>query len=826
MANQGFVKTLNLNEIDDGSTTIQNLAGGTVDKDLRVFAGLSSEKSQLIWNRFVNNAEIKQSVASLKNGTQFQWDTNYTYTDDDFIFIEPINLLKDFSVTYIGWSDGNAVISDPLGSLDFNYDIGEGYTPKADGTAYLNVPLSGGLGSGATANIFVKPDGTIGSVQINGLGGDGYNYGEKLVLGTSDLGDGVGFVIRITAFPWEATAVGNHAWDIEDLDNLNLRVTFDNCSPSLDGTYEIAKGASNKNIWGVPNNASNLAFDINRQITVQEKIDANLDIYDIDGDGYIWNDDKTYIEMYINGDDENAFTSYIQANPVEEGSTRQTGPAIYRYIDGLAPSVLDVDGTGVADSVDVSLINSYVTSASQKGDPQFIYVRQDATSLATGRQSYSAALKHAISVTCKVPFNPGDKSALGIGDIYTPPFFFIEKYESNEWKNVYDNFDKYGTAQTCSTSQNDYLNTSIGVSKTQGNIKYTIIDKFTVFDGTNTNYNVRIVASGTGFTNGQVFGSNPTLTASTGVPVFNKNSEYGVFDSDGAGKFYLRTNPRSSVESIKEMVLFAEIYNLSSSESTQYGGMQVPTTTLIPDLILKRDDSLTLSNIQNLEVPEIIDDGENEYSAGIDGFSYSGVADGYAATLAKVTDNVDESIYLRTTKYRIDRSLYYTKEIKFNGFITSYDPDELNLTQTDLLTDLSPGIYISSSLSQITNPLASDYANKTRSFSSDFNPWQAVPGIPTGKLQTLSLNVTINDLVWTSEIGFDIGTYPTGTEFDDPQSPGSLINVGGQTRFTKGNTDLGETLGNNFIINESNPQTYKLKVTINGEVFYLMMRKT
>ncbi|BCU94374.1 MAG: hypothetical protein CM15mV5_0260 [uncultured marine virus] len=110
-----------------------------------------------------------------------------------------------------------------------------------------------------------------------------------------------------------STAVGNHAWDIEDLDNLNLRVTFDNCSPSLDGTYEIAKGASNKNIWGVPNNASNLAFDINRQITVQEKIDANLDIYDIDGDGYIWNDDKTYIEMYINGDDENAFTSYIQA---------------------------------------------------------------------------------------------------------------------------------------------------------------------------------------------------------------------------------------------------------------------------------------------------------------------------------------------------------------------------------------------------------------------------------------------------------------------------------------------------------------------------------
>ena len=810
MANQGFVRTLNLDEVTDGAQTIQNLAGGTVDADLRVFAGLSSERSQLLWNRFINSAEINQSVSSLKNGTQLIWDTNYTYTDDDFVFVEPVNLLRDFDATYSGFDEGGVVVSDPLGALDFNFDIGEGYT---QGT-YNNVALSGGTGSNAKANIVINSAGAVASVQITD-NGSGYSYGDKLLIGDGSGGDGVGFVIRITAFPWEATAVGNFAWSIEELDNLNLRVTYDNCSSTLDGTYTIAKGASNKNIWGVPNNAVNLAYDVNRQITVQEKINNNLDIYDIDGDGSITVQDMTYMQMFVNGDDELSFTTYIQNNPVNAGSTRQTGPAIYRYIDGLAASVLDVDGTGLpANATDISLINSYVTGGG------VIYTRKDAASLATGRQSYSASLKHAISVTCKVPSNPGTKASLGIGDVYDPPYFFIEKYENNEWRNVYDNFAKYGTAQTCSTSEADYINTSIGVTKTEGNIKYTIVDKFVVFDGANNNYLVRIVASGTGFTNGQTFSQNPTLTASTGVPVFNKNSEYGVFDSDGAGKFYLRTNPRSSVESIKEMVLFAEIYNLSSSESTQYGGMQVPTTTLIPDLILKRDDSLTLSNIQNLEVPEIIDDGENEYSAGIDGFSYSGVADGYAATLAKVTDNVDESIYLRTTKYRIDRSLYYTKEIKFNGFITSYDPDELNLTQTDLLTDLSPGIYISSSLSQITNPLASDYANKTRSFSSDFNPWQAVPGIPTGKLQTLSLNVTINDLVWTSEIGFDIGTYPAEIS-ENVAHP-----YAGEKRFTQGNTDLNQTLGQNFIINEANPETYKLKVTINGEVFYLMMKKT
>ena len=797
MANQGFVRTLNLDEVTDGAQTIQNLAGGTVDADLRVFAGLSSERSQLLWNRFINRSEINQSVASLKKGTQLIWDTNYTYTDDDFVFVEPVNLLRDFDATYTGFDEGGVVVSDPLGALDFNFDIGEGYT---QGT-YNNVALSGGTGSNAKANIVINSAGAVASVQITD-NGSGYSYGDKLLIGDGSGGDGVGFVIRITAFPWEATAVGNFAWSIEELDNLNLRVTYDNCSSTLDGTYTIAKGASNKNIWGVPNNAVNLAYDINRQITVQEKINNNLDIYDIDGDGSITVQDMTYMQMFVNGDDELAFTTYIQNNPVNAGSTRQTGPAIYRYIDGLAPSVLDVDGTGLpANATDISLINSYVTGGG------VIYTRKDAASLATGRQSYSASLKHAISVTCKVPSNPGTKASLGIGDVYDPPYFFIEKYESNEWKNVYDNFAKYGTAQTCSTSEADYINTSIGVTKTEGNIKYTIVDKFVIFDGANNNYLVRIVASGTGFTNGQTFSQNPTLTASTGVPVFNKNSEYGVFDSDGAGKFYLRTNPRSSVESIKEMVLFAEVYNLSTSESTQYGGTQVPTTTLIPDLVLKRDDSLTLTNIQNLETPEIIDDGENKYSAGFDSFNYGSVsADGYAATLAAVTDNVDESIYLRTTKYRIDRSLYYTKEIKFNGFITSYDPDELNLTQTDLLTDLSPGIYISSSLSQITNPLASDYANKTRSFSSDFNPWTAFPA--ANKLATQSLNVTINDLVWTTEIEFDINT-----------------SVANGTRFTS-TSDLNQTLGDNFAISESNPTSFKLKITINGEVFYLMMKKT
>ena len=42
MANQGFVQSQNLLEVPDGAELIQNLAGGTVDADMRLFSGLSS----------------------------------------------------------------------------------------------------------------------------------------------------------------------------------------------------------------------------------------------------------------------------------------------------------------------------------------------------------------------------------------------------------------------------------------------------------------------------------------------------------------------------------------------------------------------------------------------------------------------------------------------------------------------------------------------------------------------------------------------------------------------------------------------------------------
>ena len=131
--------------------------------------------------------------------------------------------------------------------------------------------------------------------------------------------------------------------------------------------------------------------------------------------------------------------------------------------------------------------------------------------------------------------------------------------------------------------------------------------------------------------------------------------------------------------------------------------------------------------------------------------------------------------------------------------MSSFDPDGFNATSTNLTEDESPGIYISSSASQITNPLASDFANKTRSFSSDYNPWKddAVPNA----LSTTSLAVNINDLVWTSQIKLNVGTYVKAV--------------------------TGQTLDTNFNQTTVNAgQSFKLKMLINGEEYFIIMKKT
>ena len=80
-------------------------------------------------------------------------------------------------------------------------------------------------------------------------------------------------------------------------------------------------------------------------------------------------------------------------------------------------------------------------------------------------------------------------------------------------------------------------------------------------------------------------------------------------------------------------------------------------------------------------------------------------------------------------------------------------------------------------------------------------------------MKTLSLSVTINDLFWTSEISLYIGK--------DTATTAELAAMGYETGIT------GENLDTNFnATTVAAGQSYKLPTIINGEIFYIIMKKS
>ncbi len=796
MANQGFVQSLNLLEVPDGAEFIQNLAGGTIDADMRLFSGLSSKRSQLFWDRYYNTVSVQKSPSTLTQATQFQWQTDFTYTDDDIISVTPINLLRDVAAEFIGF-DFDGVLTNNLSGSFIIFDRGEGYTP---GTYNLN--LQGGNGSGATGEIVVNSDGIVNSVEITSSG-YGYAFGDTF---TASLpGNGVGFNVRITGFPWKVVVIGNFAWDTAPLTN-QLQIELVNTSNALDGTYDIITPNTGVNVWHLPNNSGNVAYDINRKIYADTQILRNIELYDADGDGSFTNFDKDLINIWyagdVAGDSENqivaALNSYIGSNGVASGAIRNTGLRVYNYLSGLDPALWNLDDTGV---VNVTKNNNYFVNYLTGSN--YVFTSAD-TLVSQSPTATASSTKHAIAVEFPVPRDPSYSVPNNVVQEYERPYFILKHKIGNTYTNIFDNFGDYGAIQTCTTTQNDWIN-HVQVGFYNETLNYRILNKFTTFDvDTNsTIYIVVIVTSGTGIGIQSSFGTNPTLTAINASPVFDSSNEYGVIDSDSVSKFFLRTNPGNTI------ITFSEQFVLSDSNSS-FNGQNVAVTTLLPDIILQRDDSLTTANIENLEQPIIVDDGTNtNFNTSLGAFSYD--IDGYSEELEVVSDRVAEANYLRSTKYRIDRSLYYVKEININGFMASYDPDEFNLTDANLDFELSPGIYISSSLSQITNPLASDFANKTRSFSSDYNPWKDTAVV--GALSTTSLAVTVNDLVWTSEIKLDVNTYI------DAVSPAETL----EDNFNDERDGSGNPTANNTV---STGESFKLKMLINNEEYFIIMRKS
>ena len=865
MANQGFVQALNLSEVEDGSLILDNLAGGTVSNDLKIFQGVSTKKSLLFFNRFVHTAVTEESEKSLELGTKFIYDSEYTYTDDDIVDIAPINLIKDYDIKYRGF-DIDGKLTFPGSGKDVTFSRGDGYLPgKYDiifkGGSGLNESAEATIEISDGQNVFSNVPGLLGQIgtleitdsgdtQGSGLTFTGFKQGDVLTVSkyrqivdengnntgntTYISGDlpprivgipGNGFQVTIIGFPWTTLLVGNYTWDIANLDTASLRVEIANTNPSLDGTYDLAKDIStNKHKFVAPSSPTSKSYDVNRLIYAQEFIERNLDLYDVNGDGSLTSWDIDLLEVFFRNtqnfpastfkeDVRNWIAAYIATNGLPSGSTRTNEIVLYNYMEGLSRSIMDVDGTNptvtTIPATAITLLRNYVSGNG------VLYSISAASTLINNALVTSSSLNHAISLTVPVREYP-TYTLDTVG--YAKPYFTLTVYNpsSGGYVNHFDQFAKFGRRMNCTTNLTNWISIPIGASGTSSNVDWTIADKFT---GTNTDgstlYYVIVIASGSGFVTGSTF-SNYSLTVQTSVPVIStadNGTEYGIFDSNGSNSYFLRSLPRSTLESLKETILISETYLLPSSESDTYGGTKVPTTTLFPDVIFRRDDSLTVENIQNLETPEVLDNEEsNSESYGSTGsFSYN-VAEGYTAELENVSENVEQATYLKGSKYRIDRKLYYERDIKIEGLITALDPDGFNSTVEALTPNddnvISPGIFISDAGSQITNNLRADFAGKTRSFSNDYNPWVADPD--NGQLVTTSEEVSINDLIFTQEISIDLRRKSQTVD---------------NSRFVNGSGALGETLDDNFAVNPSNPTSYKLKMVINNEEFYILMKK-
>lgn len=858
MANQGFVQELNLSEITDGAEIIANLAGGTAAADLRVFRGLSSEKSLLFFNRFKNNAETEESTKSIELGTKFSFDTEYNYTDDDAVEIQPINLIEDFDFEYVGF-ESDDVLANPLSGLDITFERGQLYEP---GTYEVKFKGGGGVNLSATAVVVVS-DGSPGSVGFRGqissvditssgtfsVSGDfvsGFSQGDILTVAqhriqgassyiSGDIpGDvtgiiGEGFSVTLVGFPWRVVLVGNYAWDPSSLETESLQIEINNTSNILNGLYDVRK-INGVNKFVNPNNSSEKAFDINRKIFAQENITRNLELFDVDGDGVLSEFDIDLLEVFFTNsqgfdqtsladfldDVKNWVDNYITANGLESGAIRTNSVSLVSYMEGLSPKLMNIDGIGdESNSTDIQLLRTYISFSNNSNgatvsQPGFLYTPISAATSITQSEVNITGLGHVIATAVRVREYPNyDQQKLYDAiESYEKPYFTIYKVlpGSGSKQNIFDTFSKFGRKMTCTTSQTDWITVSIGSSYTQGLIDFRIADKFTsIIDNTIT-YFVIVVASGNGFSPGTTF-STFNLTVVSSVPVIGSNDtgvEYGIFDGNGRDRFFLKTQPRSTIETDKKIVLIAESYILPSAESTTYNGVSVPTTTLFPDVIFKRDDSLTIENVGNLETPEILEVGGGGYGR-TGGFSY-GLNEGYSVELDNVGDNVDQASYLKSQKYRVDTDLYYEKDVSIDGLITAFDPDNFNSNDNQLAEEASPGIYISDAGSQITNSLRSDFAGKTRSFSSDYNPWSISDGI----IKTTSFRVNINDLFFSTSIDLDL--RPNAGEAPYQNDTSKFINVN-------------ETLADNFVINPANPEAYKLKMTINGEDFFIIMKK-
>ena len=244
-----------------------------------------------------------------------------------------------------------------------------------------------------------------------------------------------------------------------------------------------------------------------------------------------------------------------------------------------------------------------------------------------------------------------------------------------------DNLAGAGTADDISYLQNNLRNTSSLAYNSNSNGFFTFPESIESI-----------------FTNDDVVSVGTTV--SIGSTTLQPSIDYYICNSNGETQFKLSTTSSSSAVGVSTISI---------------SGTPSPTSF---DII--RKNPVEKTNLSNFIIPEQQDDVFFSWSADVN------------SDMDTTSVNIDTAKYFIDKKYRNLNDTTTDREVKFEGTVTSADPDNLNQDTAGLADSKSPGVFI----------------GDTRAFSSNDQPWTE-----TGSsLVTSSSEVSVGDLTFLGDI--------------------------------------------------------------------------
>ena len=245
------------------------------------------------------------------------------------------------------------------------------------------------------------------------------------------------------------------------------------------------------------------------------------------------------------------------------------------------------------------------------------------------------------------------------------------------------------------------------------------------------------------------------------VGVFTASIPYFICSSDGENSFALSTRP--STDPLGVSTVSGPILSYSTIKFT-------------------RECPVLFENTLNFIEPNLIS-----------GFRY--VSD-LNSSFGSIQARNDFAKFDVTRKFQGNADTFTTDSFKTEGSIVVDDPAQFNLSEANLDSDRSPGVFIGT----------------TRAFSSDNNPWEKVGG----SLETQGHFVSVADLV--------IDGLSNNSTTEAKQRNAGSNSTRNNIRIDGIDVGAYATAGIDVAAAAPSGFTHKLPIVVNGETYYMLLK--